>query len=88
MEIFEDILIPADTEYIIIFDTVFVDPSNNGILRATDTGTNIIPAANLYKFTMLIKDNSNVGTEIRISDFLSWPIETGAGLADMILLSY
>ena len=87
MEIFEDITIPADTEYIIKFDTVFVDPFN-GVLRATDTGTNSTPAANLYQLTMLVKDNSNVGTEIKISDFVSWPVETGAGLADMILLSY
>ena len=86
MEIYEDILIPADTEYIIKFDTVFVDPIN-GIVRATDTGTNSTPAANLYKFTMLVKDDSNTATEIRISDFISWPVETSA-VAEIYLLTY
>ena len=47
MEIFEDIPIPANTEYIIKLDTYFADP-NDGILRATDTGTNSTPAANIY----------------------------------------
>ena len=87
MEIFEDISILANTEYIIKLDTVFADPAN-GILRATDSGTNVTPAANLYQFTMIVKDHLNIGKEIRIADFVSWPKETGAGLSQIILLSY
>ena len=46
MEIFEDIAIPANTEYIIKFNTVLADP-NDGIIRGSDAGTNVIPAATL-----------------------------------------
>ena len=46
MKIYEDFAIPADTEYLIKFDTVFADP-DNGIIRGVDTGSNALPAATL-----------------------------------------
>lgn len=89
MKIFEDLAIPLNTEYIIKFDTVRADPLN-GIYRGADAAG--FPAADIYQFKMLVKDNALVGKEIRISDFINLPIETGKGtgldLNTLVLLSY
>eukprot|EP00828_Plagiopyla_frontata_P041586 TRINITY_DN5975_c0_g1_i1.p1 TRINITY_DN5975_c0_g1~~TRINITY_DN5975_c0_g1_i1.p1 ORF type:complete len:3014 (-),score=332.15 TRINITY_DN5975_c0_g1_i1:53-9094(-) len=87
MEIFEDISIPADSEYIILLDTIFFDPSSNGILRGVDAGTEATPAANLYQFKMVIADANPTETEIKISDFVSYPPESGVD-AEMIFMTY
>ena len=91
MEIFEDILIPGDTEYIILIDTIFFDPSDNGIIRGnTGIGSAPVPIANLYKFKMEIYDDAGTPNllEIKISDFVNYPPESPHAANQMNMFTY